>query len=85
MLRFRSRRNGPERIAVPVLLALLAMAGGAAAAQPAEAPATTGPRIEVEQREIDLGSIVRGEAAEARFALHNRGDKTANVLRVKPG
>ena len=95
MLRNRTRRLRPGRVVVPVLLASFALAGGTAAAQtpaaspapeqPSVASAPTGARLEVEQSEIDLGAIVRGEIAEARFALHNRGDEIAHVLRVKPG
>ena len=60
-----------------------APAEGQAAAQPT--PAKQGARIEMGQVEVDLGQLVKGETAEARFAIHNRGDETLRILRAKPG
>jgi hypothetical protein len=34
---------------------------------------------------IDLGQLVRGEKAEASFALRNEGDAVLRILRAKPG
>ena len=48
-------------------------------------PEKQGPRIEMGQLEVDLGELVKGETAEARFAIHNRGDETLRILRAKPG
>jgi len=48
-------------------------------------PAAPAPRAVVETREIDLGQVVRGESAEARFELRNDGDEVLRVLRAKPG
>jgi hypothetical protein len=92
MVSAHSRRRRPGRL---VFAGLLVLAGGAAPAQEPPAPPAveqtdgtqpaTGPRIEVEQHTVDLGQIVRGETAEARFAFHNRGDETLRILRAKPG
>jgi hypothetical protein len=76
-----------------LLVAWMASTGGvtwgqkiaeASAGEP-EKPAASGPRIEIAQREIDLGSLFRGESAEARFEIRNLGDETLRILRAKPG
>jgi len=60
--------------------ALLAGAGyETAGAEP------TGPRVEVERLEIDLGQIARGATVEARFELRNVGDVDLHILEAKPG
>lgn len=43
------------------------------------------PRLVLETNLIDLGQLVRGESAEARFALRNEGDAVLRILRAKPG
>ena len=48
-------------------------------------PEKQGPRIEMGQLEVDLGELIKGETAEARFAIHNRGDEVLRILRAKPG
>jgi hypothetical protein len=48
-------------------------------------PAKQGARIEMDQVEVDLGQLVRGETAEARFAIHNRGDEILRIVNAKPG
>jgi hypothetical protein len=68
---------------------LITLALGAAtlsirAAEP-EAAAPSGPRIEAEAAEIDLGMIDRGAPAEAKFTLRNSGDQTLKIIRAKPG
>jgi hypothetical protein len=39
----------------------------------------------VESEQIDLGQLVRGSSAEARFTLRNEGETTLHILRAKPG
>jgi hypothetical protein len=95
MLDASVRRHFPNRQTAVALIAALALAGGPALAQAAESPPATpragepapaiGPRLEIDQTEIDLGKIYRGETSEARFALHNTGDETLRILRAKPG
>jgi hypothetical protein len=90
-----ARRRQWARSVLPLLAACLAQATSAAVAQApgssATAPpsteqqTTSGPRVETETTLIDLGQLARGETSEARFALHNRGDETLQILRVKPG
>ena len=53
-----------------------------------EAPAAESapqPRLEVVDREVDLGRIYRGQKAEGRFELRNSGDAVLHIQRVKPG
>jgi hypothetical protein len=78
----------------PAIAALLLSAGVGWAQQP---PATTpserepaaepGPRplLQVVDREVDLGTLYRGDEAEARFELRNVGDAPLHIQRVKPG
>ena len=54
-------------------------------ASPDATPEKQGARIEMEQVEVDLGQLVRGETAEARFAIHNRGDEILRIVKAKPG
>ena len=51
----------------------------------ASTAATAGPVLEVEQRELHVGEIVRGELIEAEFTLRNAGDQVLRIDRVKPG
>jgi hypothetical protein len=69
------------------LLALLALCCGAlplSADQP-EGVAPSGPRIEVDAAELDLGVLDKGVTAEAKFTLRNSGDETLKIIRAKPG
>lgn len=54
-------------------------------AEPQAEVAAPAPRLVVDSNTIDLGQLVRGESAEARFALRNEGDAVLRVLRAKPG
>jgi len=58
-------------------------AGFAADAPPAAARAV--PGFELEAQEIDLGTIARGDTAEAVFRLRNTGDRELRILEAKPG
>lgn len=42
------------------------------------------PRVEVDRHEVDLGVLVKGEVAEARFEMRNVGDAPLHILSVKP-
>jgi hypothetical protein len=68
---------------------LIALALGTATlpvrAEESEAAVPSGPRIEVEESEIDLGVISKGAPAEATFTLRNSGDQTLEIIRAKPG
>lgn len=88
----------PSRIAArrrclsgPALWCALALVGGQAGAQsppPPESPAAESapaPRLVLDSKVIDLGRLVRGESAEASFALRNEGDAVLRILRAKPG
>lgn len=89
----------PSRIAVrrrllpgPALWCALVLVGAQAGAQspppPPESPATVStaaPRLVLDTEVIDLGQLVRGESAEASFALRNEGDAVLRILRAKPG
>jgi hypothetical protein len=50
-----------------------------------EGKAPSGPRIEVDATEIDLGVLDKGVVAEAKFTLRNTGDQTLKIIRAKPG
>jgi hypothetical protein len=87
--RFTCRR---QRLLLPGLWCGLVLLCGVVSAQnepPAgEAPeegSQPAPRLVVESKEIDLGQLVRGESAEASFALRNEGDAVLRILRAKPG
>ena len=54
-------------------------------AQEVEQPLPSGPRLEFESTEIDLGTIDRGEISMARFTVRNLGDQPLRIVRVKPG
>jgi hypothetical protein len=43
------------------------------------------PVVETAASEIDLGELIRGAAAEARFTLRNTGDETLRILGAEPG
>ena len=74
-----------------LLCALVLVCGPAAAQSPppesdtAAAESKPAPRLVVENKEIDLGQLVRGESAEASFVLRNDGDAVLRILRAKPG
>jgi hypothetical protein len=81
-------RTARAALRAALLLAALLGWGANVAQTPPPAAAETvvaAPRIEVAEREVDLGTVVRGETREARFALHNTGDATLRILRAKPG
>ncbi len=65
----------PPRLAIG--LAMILAFGGLTRAAP--------PKLEIQTTQIDLGQIVRGASAEARFELRNTGGETLEVIRVKPG
>ena len=65
-----------------VLLLGLVVGGSPVRAEPEVTP---GPRVEILDREIDLGPLVRGASAEAVFRLRNAGDRPLRLLKVKPG
>ena len=56
-----------------------------ALAQDLTAEQTAAPRIEIEGSEIDIGQVIRGEAAEGSFTVRNTGSSSLQILRVKPG
>jgi len=68
------------RIGAAVLAAAVGGSAGAAAPAPA-----VGPRAEFKTLTLDLGQVPRGQSAEARFELVNRGDELLKILEVKPG
>lgn len=70
----------------PALCCGLALfAGWSLAQEPAQPAPAPGPRLVVETNVIDLGQVVHGESAEARFALRNEGSEVLRILRAKPG
>jgi len=61
-------------------------ATGSTPPEPASQVDTTPrPLLKVVDREIDLGTLYRGEQAEARFELRNVGNADLHIQRVKPG
>jgi hypothetical protein len=84
------------RLGALVVCGLLA-SGPMPAAQtpPAADPANAGdaaaeaagprPKLQIVDREVDLGKLHRGDKAEARFELRNVGDEVLRIQRVKPG
>ena len=92
-MQIRSRASASAQWVVGVV----ALASCAAFAQTTPTPSETGPapaqaapqkegaRIEMDQLEVDLGQLVKGESAEALFTIHNGGDETLRILRAKPG
>jgi hypothetical protein len=93
MVATRQRPILASRPAALLAAAALACAGAAAQGPPPEPSGTEPPAVSaaaapalvVPQRVIDLGTVVRGEKREARFALNNEGDATLRILRAKPG
>jgi hypothetical protein len=63
---------------------LVAQGAGWMAADPASGSAGT-PRLVVETSQVDLGSLIRGQKAEAEFRLRNAGDAVLRLESVKPG
>lgn len=63
---------------------LLGHGGAALTADPSDGSTGT-PRLVVETREVDLGSLVRGQKAEGQFRLRNAGDAVLRLESVKPG
>ena len=55
------------------------------AAQEVGKPLPSGPRLEFESTEVELGTIDRGEVSTARFTVRNLGDQPLRIVRVKPG
>lgn len=43
------------------------------------------PRLEVDETEVNLGILVRGQFAEGSFALRNGGNAPLRILRADPG
>lgn len=43
------------------------------------------PRVELDQREIHLGTLVRGQKADAEFTLRNAGGAELRIEQAKPG
>jgi hypothetical protein len=67
-----------------VLLILVVALSGLVAQEAADLSAT-GPRLEFESEEIDLGDLDRGQVVTARFTARNVGDQPVRIQRVKPG
>ena len=70
--------------AAGALLALVLGPAGTAAQQPASAD-PSGPRLRVDEMQVDLGTLIKGDRSVAEFALHNDGDETLRIVKVKPG
>ncbi len=68
------------------LLASLPFFGvvGTVAAQ-TETPVFDGPRMAIEVREKDFGTVTRGEILEATFEVKSVGSEPLKILQVKPG
>ena len=71
-------------IAAGALLALALGSAGAAARQPVTAD-QQGPRLRVDEKEVHLGTLIKGDRSVAEFVLHNDGNETLRILKVKPG
>ena len=84
-----------QEIGRPLALALVLAAAAPAARADAPAPppappapageAAIGPRMIIEQAEIDLGRVNKGSTAEAKFVLRNTGDEVLKILSARPG
>ncbi len=57
---------------------------GTIAAQ-SDPPVFEGPRMAVEVREKDFGTVTRGEILEATFEVKSVGSEPLKILQVKPG
>jgi len=44
----------------------------------------TGPKLRIEQKVVDLGTLREGETVDARFVLRNEGDAVLKIHRAKP-
>jgi len=44
-----------------------------------------GPRIVVEEKNFDAKQVKEGEIIEHTFNVHNAGDRTLEIKKVKPG
>jgi hypothetical protein len=67
-----------------VWLILVVVLSGPFAQEGKKGP-TASPQLEFETRELDLGSVDRGQVVTARFSARNVGDQPVRILRVKPG
>ena len=56
-----------------------------ASAAPGGTPPAGPPRLVLENPEIDLGPIARGEVARADFVLRNAGGRLLTLRAVEPG
>lgn len=54
-------------------------------AAPIVAEESPAPRLSVENTQIDVGKVVRGDTVEVAFELGNQGDSELRILSAKPG
>ena len=79
------RRSPRDAIQYGCLSLILVVALSGLSAQQGEKVSSAVPRLEFETKEVDLGSLDRGQVITARFSARNVGDQPVRILRVKPG
>jgi hypothetical protein len=79
------RRLSRDAIQYGCAWLILVVALSGLSAQQAETVQPTGPRIEFDSKEADLGTLDRGQVVTARFSARNVSDQPVRILRVKPG
>ncbi len=71
---------------LPLLASVVLVAGFVPDSARAADPEPSGaPRLTIDNAVVDLGLVIKGQVAEARFALRNLGDGTLHILGAKPG
>ena len=79
----RCSSRGAVQYGCAWLILVVALSG--LSAQEVEKAAPTGPRLEFESKEVDLGTLDRGQVVIARFTARNVSDQPVRIQRVKPG
>ena len=82
----RPRRRTPrDAIQYGCVWLILVVALSGLSAQDGAKVSPAAPRLQFETKELDLGSLDRGQVATARFSVRNVSDQPMRILRVKPG
>jgi hypothetical protein len=77
-----SARQRAQLAKVALIPALFVASAAAQTADPADAQ---GPLIRIAEREVDLGTVIKGDNPEARFSIENVGTEPLRILKVQPG
>ena len=79
------RRRSQHAFQYGCVWLILVVALSGLSAQEGEKVSPAAPRLQFETKELDLGSLDRGQVVTARFSVRNVSDQPVRILRVKPG